>query len=183
MGGYVKGNAKTGYSNDVWRTFDQGRTWAVMTESAGWEPRAGAASTGVTGVVTGVVPTTSSSYASQSITKDNFVDFVDAVWLMGGAGLGTCYNDVWLSVDGGKQWAPGGSVGSGIRGNMNIAKAPWLARRDHTLVQLEGGDLLLMGGYDCGAILAPGQDARLFNDVWRLVGAAAAARQAVSGAV
>lgn len=69
------------YYNDVWRSVD-GVDWELMTNTAPWEPRAGA----------------------------SVVAFDDALWLFGGEDGFTCeplpdcdvpyFNDVWRSVDG-----------------------------------------------------------------------------------
>jgi len=75
MGGNRQDN---GYSNDIWRSTDQGATWTEINASAGWTPRTGASS----------------------------VALLDgSIVVMGGIdGYGHGLNDVWRSTDNGVTW-------------------------------------------------------------------------------
>ena len=79
MGGFTWGDIGTdiGNKNDIWRSIDNGTTWSLMNESAGWSGRLGHTSV--------VMPDGS-------------------IVLMGGnSGEGNT-NDVWRSADIGATW-------------------------------------------------------------------------------
>jgi uncharacterized repeat protein (TIGR02543 family) len=71
-----------------------------------------------------------------------------SVLVMGGGQATSPFylNDVWRSTDGGANWS------------KLTASAGWEARRAHTSVVLQDGDVLVMGGAD---------DSTNFSDVWR----------------
>jgi PKD repeat protein len=167
MGGYVGGG---NYKNDVWRSTDNGTTWAQVNASAGWSAR--------------------ESHSSVVMLDGSIV-------LMGGIDGSSRKNDVWRSTDNGATWTqltasapwsvryghrcvvmPDGSIvlmggcGTGNNNNNNDvwrstdngatwtqvnASAEWSARRFHSSVEMMDGSIVLMGGYD----------GSFRNDVWR----------------
>ena len=77
MGG-VSNDMPYNYTNDVWRSTDNGATWTQMTANAGWAVR--------------------SQFSSVAMPDGSIV-------LMGGTGImGALYNDVWRSTDDGATW-------------------------------------------------------------------------------
>lgn len=155
--------------NDVWRSTDQGATWTLMTNDAGWEDRF-------------------------DLTAVALYD--GSVVVMGGDDDDNMFNDVWRSTDGGATWSQqtsnaaweprgrhtsvvlsdnrialmGGRNENGDRLNdvwvssdMGVSwtlleeHASWSPRMYHSSIVLPGDSILVMGGYGS-----------LYNDVWRL---------------
>ena len=163
-------NAGGSVYNDVWRSTDQGATWAQVNASAGWTVRFGHTSV--------VLPDGSIVLMGGNIWASNKNDVwrstdqgttwtqinASAGWvarnshtsvampdgsivLMGGQTAGSAVkNDVWRSIDSGVTWT-----------QVN-ASAGWAARSDHTSIVLLNGSIVLMGGLDGG----------YRNDVWEL---------------
>ena len=163
--GYLGNNPK----NDVWRSTDNGTTWAPMTASAGWSAR----------------------YDHTSVVMPD-----GSIVLMGGYAAGIIKNDVWRSTDNGATWtqltpSAGWSVRSGhtsvvmpdssivLMGGYDgsskrdvwrstdngttwtpmTASAGWSARSSHTSVVMPDGSIILMGGQESSNVLR--------NDIWR----------------
>ncbi len=110
------------YKNDVWKSTDNGATWAQMKpdDLIGWSARA--------------------SHSSVAMPDGRIV-------LTGGENGGTYKNDVWRSNDNSATWV-----------QMN-ASAGWSARASHSSVVVRVPDtgVILMGGQDAGGYK---------NDVW-----------------
>ena len=167
MGGNVLG---TGWSNDVWRSTDNGATWTEQTAGAAWSPR----------------------YNQGSVTMPD-----GSILLIGGNATDGLKNDVWRSIDNGATWTEqtasaawsprfgsssvamsdgsilltGGynySVGhmndtwrstdEGATWNLVNASSGWPARFKHTSVAMSDGSIVLMGGESSSGT---------YNDTWR----------------
>jgi PKD repeat protein len=159
-----------GYTNDVWRSPDNGATWFQVNASPGWTPRNG--------------------QSSVALPDGSIV-------LMGGYDGSKKYNDVWRSTDDGTTWfrvnasagwsardglksvalpdgsivLMGGSKGSGYTNDtwrsadkgvtwirMN-ASAGWSARVGHSTVAMPDSSIVLTGGEDDSLFVR--------NDTWR----------------
>ncbi|WP_281768938.1 kelch repeat-containing protein [Methanoculleus bourgensis] len=122
MGGY-NGTGDNKFLNDTWRSTDYGRTWEEVNASSGWMKR--------------------DDHTSVVMPDGSIV-------LMGGWGYDnhglTCFNDTWLSTDGGGNWT------------CVNASSGWAERYGHTAVAV-GDSIVLMGGYD--------DDDNLLNDIWQ----------------
>ncbi|MBN1135139.1 MAG: exo-alpha-sialidase [Anaerolineae bacterium] len=164
LGGYGDSRQK-----DVWRSTDQGATWAEMTASAPWTARHGLSSVtlpdgsiilmgGHDGTfsykhdvwrstdqgATWTEMTTAAGWTARRFhTSVTLPD--GSIVLMGGDNGSGSWNDVWRSTDQGATWT------------QQTAAAEWTARTDHTSVALPDGSIVLMGGYDGSRR----------NDVWR----------------
>ena len=161
------GNA--GYTNDVWRSTDNGATWSRVNASAGWTARSshssvampdgsivlsGGAST--SGYMNDVWRSTDNGATWSRVnasagwavrTSHSSVAMADgSIVLLGG--YSTVYkNDTWRSTDNGATWT-----------QMN-ASAGWAARWWQSSVAIPDGSVVLMGGLDGSNIKR--------NDTWR----------------
>ena len=177
MGGTV---STLSYKNDVWRSTNNGATWAQMNASAGWTARAG--------------------HTSVAMPDGSIV-------LMGGFDdHGSYKNDVWRSTDNGATWTrvnaspgwtarqeqssvamPDGSIvlmgglddsrnpkndvwrstDNGITWIQVNTSAGWTPRQLPSGVVMPDGSIVLMGGADSTGRL---------NDVWRFMPAGSSAQ-------
>jgi len=125
------GHNKSSWFNDVWRTSD-GRAWELVTASAEWSPRAATA---------------------LQIRRGRMFVMGGSNGLLPPIGHGTCFNDVWISDDGGAHW------------KIAMSKAPWAAREGlQKLTALYGDDdaILLTAG-------EAGYFGPYYNDVWSTI--------------
>ncbi len=115
------------YPSDVWRSADEGATWEVLTTTAPWGSR----------MLHQVWKMGSVLYVAGGQTDIN--------------DKATAKNDVYKSVDGGRNWS-------------SLGNAPWTARGSAQVVNFRG-KAWLMGGqqYDAG-------DHVYFDDVWSFDG-------------
>eukprot|EP00802_Teleaulax_amphioxeia_P031229 Tamp_34334.p1 GENE.Tamp_34334~~Tamp_34334.p1 ORF type:complete len:186 (+),score=10.58 Tamp_34334:66-560(+) len=96
--------------NDIHTSSDNGRTWTLISQPAGWSPR---------------------SFVGLAVIQSGLVAFG------GFSGSGSFYNDLWLSEDGGQTWreitasgnAPGPRSGSRLvpllSGDSCLVVAGW----------------------------------------------------------
>lgn len=157
------------YSNEVWRSSDNGRTWTLVTASAEWSPRylhksiampdhsivliGGWNGKTYTPQVwrstdsgaTWLLQTGSAGWSTRYQT-DIVVTPDGSLHLMGGGNGGGYNNDTWISSDNGVSWT------------RQTAAAEWSARGHHTSAALPDGSIILMGGFD-------GHGYK--NDTWR----------------
>ena len=156
------------WTNDVWRSTDNGTTWTLMTDNAEWKRRMGHSSValpdgsivlmggwsygydsdvwrsmdnGATWTLMTNNPGWGGRYDHSSVALPD-----GSIVLMGGSTSGDNKNDVWRSTDKGATWT-----------RMN-ASAGWSARYESSAVALPDGSIVLMGGRE-------GSDEK--NDVWR----------------
>jgi BNR repeat-like domain/Galactose oxidase, central domain len=161
-------------TNDVWRSTDNGTTWALMTADAGWSPRYGQGSVVTKDgriVLIGDIHETNDIWSStdngatweivnphaewSSRAGESCVILPDGkIILTGGSTqtsphppFNTCNNDVWQSTDNGTTW------------KLINSNAEWPARAVHSSVVMPDGTIVLMGGSVCGS--------GTVNDVWR----------------
>jgi len=154
-GGYEYGY----YNNDTWRSKDNGATWTLLNESAGWEPRISHSS--VVMPDGSIVLMGGGQYSNLTWTNDTWRSTdkgatwtqmtAHAKWsarashtsvvmpdgsivLMGGSDNGGFKNDVWRSIDNGATWT-----------EVN-ASAGWSPREGHSRVAMPDGSIVLMGG-------------------------------------
>jgi uncharacterized delta-60 repeat protein len=166
------------YTNDVWRSMDNGATWTQVNASAGWTGRFSHSSVvmpdgsivligGYDGSVTkndvwrstdrGVMWTQMTGSAGwPARSGPSSVAMPDgSIVLMGGYDMLGRENDVWRSTDNGATW-------------MQVnASAGWSGRNDHSSVAMPDGSIVLMGGDDNGLRV---------NDVWRFMPAGSSAQ-------
>jgi hypothetical protein len=124
------------FFNDVWRSGD-GVSWQLMTDDAGWEPRAGLTSVVFQGEI----------YVFGGSQNDDSA-------IIGGPPVRIYYNDVWKS-------------GDGMTWEQVTASAAWSPRAGAAAVVKDGYIYLFGGevGFICQPV--PGCDPPYFNDVWR----------------
>jgi hypothetical protein len=124
------------FFSDVWRSED-GQSWQLMTEAAGWEPRAGLTSVIFEGEI----------YVFGGSQNDDSA-------IIGGPPVRIYFNDVWKSSDG-MSW------------EQVTANAPWEPRAGAAAVVKDGYIYLLGGeeGFLCQPV--PSCQPPYFNDVWR----------------
>ncbi|WP_321417777.1 PKD domain-containing protein [uncultured Methanomethylovorans sp.] len=167
MGGF----GDSGYTNDVWRSNDNGSTWTQVNSNADWSARYGHSSVvlpdgsivimggfGDSGYINDVWHSNdngstwtqvnsnadwSARYGHSSIVLPD-----GSIVLMGGSDDSGYTNDVWRSTDYGSTWT-----------ELN-SSAGWFARSSHSSVVLSDGSIVLMGGYN---------DSDYTNDVWRSI--------------
>jgi hypothetical protein len=105
--------------NDVWESCDgMGETWNLVTSNAEWGARCGMAAIVTSGnelIIAG------GSYEKEDYPFYRFF-----------------YNDVWVSIDGGKTWE--------LRNDSSKRQAEWSARSGPRLVEDKNGRLLLIAG-------------------------------------
>ena len=155
--------------NDVWQSTDNGVTWTLMNDSAGWTARAYPSSVAMPDgsiVLMGGYDGSSKNDVWRSTDNGKIWTEMNAspgwtarygqssvampdgsIVLMGGESSGSYRNDVWRSTDNGATWT-----------RVN-ASAGWAERRDHSSVAMPDSSIVLTGGYDIN-------DHRM-NDVWR----------------
>jgi len=125
------GHDGTSYLNDVWSIQDPSQStvessWQLAASRASWSPRYGHA----------VV-----------------VNSLDTILLMGGffadkqSGQVACFNDVWVSDDGGYTWT------------LVVEHAPWSGRYQHAAIMNTRDEVFVIGGL--------GVDLDRYGDVWR----------------
>jgi formylglycine-generating enzyme required for sulfatase activity/photosystem II stability/assembly factor-like uncharacterized protein len=173
LGRELSGETEQEYKrNDVWRSTDQGATWTLVTEDAGWSARSGHTSVALPdGSIVlmggfdmdrnskndvwrstdqGATWTLMTANAAW-VPRSNHTSVVlpdGSIVLMGGdAGNATRFNDVWRSIDQGETWV-----------QMTEA-APWTPRSGHTSAVLPDGSIVIMCGVPDISIL--------LKDVWR----------------
>lgn len=116
------------YLNDVWYITDPSQlgTWEEATAAAPWSARYGHAAV---------------------------LNSVDSIFVIGGffadksSGRIECFNDVWMSEDGGRTWA------------VATHHAPWSGRYQHAAVANGRDELFIVGGLDI--------DLQRCADTWR----------------
>lgn len=130
--------SNSSFFNDVWRSGD-GINWEQMTETAGWEGRAGLS----------VAVLNDEIYVLGGSKNDDVV-------FTGGPPLRIYFNDVWKSSDG-AVW------------ELVTDSAPWEARAGGVLVTRGDYLYLLGGenGFLCDPL--PDCEQPYFNDVWRSI--------------
>lgn len=162
MGGLVIPCPVCGYTNEVWRSTDNGVTWTQLP-NGGWSPRGGYSSVAMPDssiVLMGgayyfndVWRSTDSTTWKQMTSSAEWsgryhhssVAMPDgSIILMGGSGY---RNDVWRSIDNGEKWT------------LVTPSAEWSGRFGQSTVVLQDGSIILMGGANSTGILQ--------NDVWR----------------
>jgi hypothetical protein len=172
------GHANNDYSNDVWASADGGGTWQQQPTPP-WEPRSYHTAKVVNGALLLLAGHDASTWYSDVWRTTNGRNWTlvtraaafgpraatalqargDALYVMGGSdgllapiGNGTCFNDVWKSVDGGASW------------RLVSAAAPWAAREGlQKLTALYGADdtIVLTAG-------EAGYFGPYYHDVWGL---------------
>ena len=152
------------YLNDIWRSTDNGTTWARIITDAGWLQRMGHSSV--------IAPDGSILVLGGSVrhdiwkSPDNGTTWseltADAGWpgrsgqstvvtpdgsilVMGGFGSSGALNDVWRSTDNGSTWV------------QMTPDAGWTPRAFFGSAALPDGSIVVAGGYDNSP----------FHDVWR----------------
>ena len=166
------GTLPGGYTqfNDVWRSTDNGATWAEVTANAQWRDRTGHSSVAMPDgsiVITGghtfgpgdakdvwrstdsgatwIQMNASAGWSARE--HHSTVAMPDGSIVLFGGNHGSEYlNDVWRSEDNGATWT-----------RVN-AGAGWTARTWQSSVVLSDGSIVLLGGYN----------GNLFNDIWRM---------------
>jgi uncharacterized delta-60 repeat protein len=166
-GGQVSGGL---YTNDTWRSTDNGATWTLMNASSGWKARM--------------------MHTSVAMPDGSIV-------LMGGITFGARINDTWRSTDNGATWTlmnassgwkkrdgpssvampdgsivlTGGSDGyiyyndtwwstdNGATWTLMNASSGWTGRATHSSVAMPDSSIVLTGGYEYNSIF--------YNDTWR----------------
>jgi uncharacterized delta-60 repeat protein len=168
MGGYDSSSGN--FTNDVWRSTNEGATWTQQTASAGWSARGyqssvalpdgsivlmGGYSSGCKNDVwrsTDYGATWTLMNASTGWSTREYQSAVampdGSIVLMGGRNGGTYYNDVWRSTDDGTHWT------------QQTASAGWSPRAEHSTVVMSDGSIVLMGG-EINSFNS------LYNDTWR----------------
>ena len=173
MGGWV--GSVSGFTNDTWRSTDNGATWTQLTARAGWTPRAGHSSVVMPD---GSIVLMGGGAQNHSFSKNDVWRSTDngstwkqltarAGWtprlgqssvvmhdgsiiLMGGGDsmVGGLKNDVWRSTDKGATWT------------QQTASAGWAPRSGQSSVVMYDDVIILMGGGDF-----VGDNVK--NDTWR----------------
>jgi len=171
------GHADSTYLNDVWQSSDAGSSWTELPP-APWAPRSYHTAKVVNGSLYLLGGHDSSTWFGDVWRTSNGVNWTlvtgaavfgpraaaalqprgDAMYVMGGSlgllapiGNGTCFNDVWKSVDGGEHWT------------LADAAAPWHEREGlQKLTALLDDGLILMTAGEAG-YFGP-----YFHDVWGL---------------
>ena len=171
LGGIIlMGGFPNNFSNDVWRSTDNGASWTQMTANAEWSARYFHCSVAMPDrsiVLMGghgaspafkndVWRSTDNGASWTQMTasagwsaRDNFGGVVmpgGSIIIMGGWTGSARKNDVWRSDDNGASWTP------------MTANAEWSARNGHGGVVVPDGSIVVIGGYD---------GSNLKNDVWR----------------
>ena len=154
IGGWISGS----FTNDTWRSTDNGATWTNITGNPGWSAR-GAHTTvampdgsivlmGGSGIIDSDVWRSTDKGATWTLMnasagwsarfQHSSVVLADgSIVLTGGnAHGGVAMNDTWRSMDNGATWT------------LMNASAGWSARFEHSSVGMPDGSIVLMGGYD-----------------------------------
>jgi len=159
------------YTNDTWRSIDNGATWSLMNASSGWTARyhpssvvlpdrsislMGGEDTGGLkndtwrSIDNGATWTQLTANAEWSARREHssVVMLDSSIILLGGEDRGGYRNDTWRSIDNGATWM------------QQTASAGWSTRGWQTSVAMPDGSIVLAGGWD-------GRSSK--NDVWRFV--------------
>ncbi|MFA5415133.1 MAG: PKD domain-containing protein, partial [Methanoregula sp.] len=159
------------YTNDTWRSIDNGATWSLVNASSGWTARYHPSSVVLSdrsislmgGEDTGGLKNdtwrstdngatwtqlTASAEWSARREHSSVVMLDKSIILMGGEDIRGTKNDTWRSTDNGATWT------------QLTASAGWAARGWQTCVAVPDGGIILAGGWD-------GSSNK--NDVWRFV--------------
>jgi len=168
MGGWLDPGR---YTNDTWRSVDNGATWSLMNASSGWTARyhpssvvlpdrsislLGGEDTGGLKNDTwrstdnGATWTQLTASAGWSARREHssVVMLDSSIMLLGGEDRSGYKNDTWRSIDNGATWS------------QQTASAGWSIRGWHTSVAVPDGSIILAGGWN-------GSSNK--NDVWRFV--------------
>ncbi len=159
-----------GYTNDVWRSTDNGSTWIEMTSNAEWLPRQGHSSVALTdgsiilmggrdgdwtndtwrsidNGTTWMLVNASSGWSGRAYHTSVAMPDGSIVLMGGESMLGNLMNDVWRSTDNGSTWK-----------QINSSSG-WSKRGSFCSVAMPDGSIVLMGG----SIPTPPHKT---NDVW-----------------
>ncbi len=173
MGGFIGNGQVVGsdrYTNDTWRSTDEGASWELMNTSPGWSIRGyengvampdgkiilmggygpygyfndvwRSSDEGTTWDIVNASPGWSPRFGQSSVVMPD-----GTIVIMGGYGFYDFDNDVWKSSNEGATW-------------MEVNASPgWSKRYSQSSIVTPDGDIILFGGYDSGK--------NYMNDVWR----------------